>query len=372
MTRKIISYIGLGSNLGDRKALIDKALKMLSQTEDIKLTGISSVIQTKALADAEQPEYLNAVAQIETSLCPEELLERLLFIETVCGRQRKRKWAPRTIDLDLLLFGDEVIEQPDLIVPHSQLHLRSFALSGLCELDSKLVHPVLNETAEALLSRLNGQDFAVDGKRPQLISVAGIIGVGKTTLAAKISEILNCQLILEPYDENPYMKKVYAGQKELALDSQLYFLNKRAEQLNRDRLKPGRIAVSDYIFDKEQIYAHLLLDSAQLASYQQKYRGLAAEVAGPVLVIYLVAPAQRCLERIHNRNRPYEQQIKIELLQRLDGDYNKLFAGWKACPVITVEMSKFDCNCKADLEHLIKQIKSYTTGYEGCKDEKRC
>lgn len=362
MTQEIISYIGLGSNLGDRKQFFDKALKMLSETEGVELTRISRIIETDALAGGKQPEYLNAVAEIKTTLCPVDLLEKLFCIETACGRQRKEKWGPRTIDLDLLLFGDEVIEQSDLVVPHSRMHLRSFVLFGLCELDRGLVHPVLNETVEVLLSRLNGQDFAVDENRPQLISAAGIIGVGKTTLAKKICEILNCELLLEPYDENPFMKKVYAGQKELALDSQLYFLTKRTEQLSKSRLEQGQIVVSDYIFDKEPIYAQLLLEAVQLKSYKQVFSPVAGEVAGAVLVIYLMDSAQRCLERIHNRNRPYEQQIKIELLQQLDKDYNKLFSRWKACPVITIEMSEFDCNCKSDIEHLIKQIKGYIAG----------
>jgi len=354
------AYIGLGSNLGDRKAYIDKAVKILAQTEKIKVSKISDIIETDPLGRTDQPKYLNAVAKIKTSYSAEDLHSKLIDIENSLERTRDVKWSPRTIDLDLLLFGTETINSPNLIVPHPQMHLRSFVLKGLCRLNPHLEHPVLKESVSRLADRLNGADFAIDPAAPQLVSIAGIIGVGKTTLTKKLSKPLHCQQLLEPYDENPFLPQVYAGKKQLALDSQLFFLTARAEQLNPDCLKTGRLAVSDYIFNKELIYANRLLDSRQLTLYQDIYLPFSSKVAQPVLVIYLRDSAESCLERIHQRSRPYEQKIELDFLHKLESDYDSLFANWRASPVIRILMSEPDCTKNENIEHLANQIKSYT------------
>jgi len=194
---------------------------------------------------------------------------------------------------------------------------------------------------------------------PQLVSVAGIIGVGKTTLTKKLSDLLGGKCVLEPYDTNPFMPDVYAGRKELALDSQLFFLSGRIEQLNHNTLARGQIAVSDYIFDKELIYARRLLDAQQLALYEKIYPLFSAGITPPVLVIYLTDSVQNCLERIHMRNRPYEQQIKLQFLEALSCDYEQLFSIWKICPVIRISVSKFDYMKDGNIDHLTNQIRSY-------------
>ena len=359
MANPTTAYIGLGSNLGDRHSSITSALDMLRQAEHIEFVRVSEVIQTAPLAGLNQPDYLNAVAEIETGLSAQALYRKLAEIETSLGRSRDEKWSSRVIDLDLLLFGSAIIDTPDLTVPHPQMHLRSFVLSGLCRLNPQLIHPVMGEPMGELIARLNGKDFVLRPDLPQLISVAGIIGVGKTTVAQKLASSLNCSLLLEPYDKNPYLPEVYAGKKELALDSQLYFLNSRIEQLNPQTLIRKRTAVSDYIFDKELIYAGRLLSPQQLASYEKSYQPLANKVAAPVLVIYLHDSPQKCLEHIQQRNRPYEQVIGLQFLEKLNADYEQLFTDWKLCPLIRVSMSKFDCTRNGDIEHLTNQIRSY-------------
>jgi deoxyguanosine kinase len=359
MANLTTAYIGLGSNLADKHNSIKSALKMLARTEHIEVARVSDLIETPPLGGGDQPNYVNAVAQIHTTLTAESLHRKLADIETSLGRVRKEKWSPRVIDLDLLLFGSEIINTPDLTVPHQQMHLRSFVLSGLCRLNPELSHPLLNEPMSELTSRLNGADFVPHPNRPQLISVAGVIGVGKTTLAQKLCNSLNCNLLLEPYDKNPFLPEVYAGKKELALDSQLYFLNSRIEQLNLEALPNRQVAVSDYIFDKELIYAKRLLNPQQLASYEDVYQPAGEKVATPVLVIYLKDSAQKCLERIHTRNRPYEQVIGRQFLEKLSADYEHLFADWKLCPIIRISMSNFDCTRNGDINHLKNQIESY-------------
>ena len=126
MTR---AYVGLGSNLGDRESMI------LQAAERIDAVRLSTIRETEPWGYADQPRFLNAVAELETELQPRALLERLLEVERELGRERpKPHWGPRTIDLDLLLYGDVVIDEPGLTVPHPHLAERLFVLEPLAEL----------------------------------------------------------------------------------------------------------------------------------------------------------------------------------------------------------------------------------------------
>ena len=359
MSRHITAYIALGSNLGDRAANIEKALGLLGGLDGVYAVTHGSITETKPLGPKDQPDYLNTVAKITTTLTPEILYEKTAAIEDALGRKRLEKWTERTIDLDILLYGDQIIQTPDLTIPHSQMHLRSFVLQPLCELDPDIIHPVIKQPLKELATRLAGSNFVIDPTAPQLISVAGIIGVGKTTLAEALAGALNCPLIPEAYDTNPYLADVYAGKKDLALDCQTYFLNNRVEQLNPQKLRPARPFVSDYIFAKEMIYARQSLASEQLAVYKQRNSAVADSVARPVLVIYMKDSPQACLDRIHSRNRPYEQRIQIDCLRRLYNEYEKLFSDWRLSPLIRIDVGSFNCLDTAVITGLANEVKSY-------------
>ncbi len=359
MAKQSLAYIGLGSNLGDREDYIRKALKMLSDVAGVEVLRNSDIIETAPLAGAAQPKYLNCVTEIKTALSAQNLFKKIAQIENALGRERESKWSSRTIDIDLLLFDSEIITTADLTIPHPQMHLRSFVLKGLCRLNPKLRHPVIKEPIETLAARLNGGDFVLNPNLPQLISIAGVIGVGKTTLTKKLAARLGCKQLFEPYDTNPFLPQVYAGKKELALDSQLYFLTSRLNQLTPDASTAGLPVISDYIFDQELIYARRLLDPEQLALHGQIYLAISKMIARPVLVIYLTDTAQNCLERIHKRNRPYEQKIDLKFLDAFESDYENFFNNWKTCPVIRIELCEFDCTKPADVDNLSNQIKNY-------------
>ena len=354
------AYIGLGSNLGDREDSINKALNRLNGIDRVSVDAVSGIIESPPLGVSEGGPYLNAVAEIGTDLSAEQLHQKLISVEDALGRTRRRKWASRNIDLDLLLYGDNIIETEHLKVPHREMHLRSFVLKGMCKLDADLHHPVLKQSMRQLAGRLNGENFICDGQRPQLVSVAGLIGAGKTTLAGGLAKEVGCEMLAEAYDENPYLADVYAGRSEFALDSQLYFLNSRIAQLKKDTLKPGRAVVTDYVFDKEMIYAARTLDEQQLVLYKERNTAAAPLVEKPVLVVYLQASAAECLERIHRRNRPYEQKIELNELESLAGDYEKLFAGWLTSPVIRLGPTEFNCLDKDNVKWLANQVSCYT------------
>jgi 2-amino-4-hydroxy-6-hydroxymethyldihydropteridine diphosphokinase len=131
-----VAYVGLGSNLGDREATIRAAVAALPG-----VVAVSELRETEPVGVTEQPAFLNGAARLATELSPRELLDALLEIERGLGRERRVRWGPRTIDLDLLLYGGETVDEPGLTVPHPSLHERRFALEPLAELDPELVVP---------------------------------------------------------------------------------------------------------------------------------------------------------------------------------------------------------------------------------------
>jgi len=153
--RRTSTYIGIGSNLGDREGTIRTALERLGEIGCIRVVKVSGLRETDPVGFLDQPAFLNAVAELETTLAPRELLETLLDVERGLGRTREGpRFGPRTIDLDLLLYGDLVTEEPGLTVPHPRLHERRFALEPLAELAPGLTIPGRGKV-EDLLAELH-------------------------------------------------------------------------------------------------------------------------------------------------------------------------------------------------------------------------
>jgi 2-amino-4-hydroxy-6-hydroxymethyldihydropteridine diphosphokinase len=150
----VICYLGLGSNLGDRKDYINKAVSRLVSYPEIVLLKTSSIIETEPYGKTDQPFFLNCVMKIDTTLSAQKLLRLCLKTETNLGRIRNEKWGPRTIDIDILFYGTEIIEENDLIIPHPGIQERKFVLASLAELCPDLVHPVLNKRIKELNQQL--------------------------------------------------------------------------------------------------------------------------------------------------------------------------------------------------------------------------
>jgi 2-amino-4-hydroxy-6-hydroxymethyldihydropteridine diphosphokinase len=152
-----IAYVGLGSNIGDKAGNILRALDILSQSDGIKITKVSSFYETEPIGYEDQDWFINAVAQIETIFSPEELLIAFKKVEQIMGRKNTIRWGPREIDLDLLMYDQLCFESPGLVIPHPRLHERAFVLVPLVEIAPDLFHPIQKKTIAELLAELQSQ-----------------------------------------------------------------------------------------------------------------------------------------------------------------------------------------------------------------------
>lgn len=157
-----VAYIALGSNRGDREFNLLRAVAEIGKINGCRVTGVSAFYETSPVGVIDQPSFYNGVLRLATELSPRELLERLLHIEReVFGRIRTVQWGPRSIDLDLLLYGSMIVEEEGLIVPHPRMAERRFVLQPLCDLAPGLLHPVLGQTVAQLLEALQSDESVV-------------------------------------------------------------------------------------------------------------------------------------------------------------------------------------------------------------------
>lgn len=148
------AYVGLGANLGSREEALRRAVELLGEADGVDALAVSRLRETEPVGGVDQPPFLNGAVAIETTRTARDLLDLLLEIERSLGRVRDERWGPRTIDLDLLVYGDEIVDEPGLRVPHPRLHQRRFALEPLAELQPGLVVPGWGEVS-ALLTALD-------------------------------------------------------------------------------------------------------------------------------------------------------------------------------------------------------------------------
>jgi 2-amino-4-hydroxy-6-hydroxymethyldihydropteridine diphosphokinase len=148
---KHIAYIGIGSNIGKSRHNCIEAIREISKNNFIKIISKSSFYQTSPISPIEQEWFINSAIKINTSLTPIKLLTNLLNIESSMGRVRKEKWGPRLIDLDLLFYDNQILNEENIIIPHPEVSKRNFVLTPLCEIAENLNHPILKKNIKTLL-----------------------------------------------------------------------------------------------------------------------------------------------------------------------------------------------------------------------------
>ena len=193
----------------------------------------------------------------------------------------------------------------------------------------------------------------------RFVVVEGPIGVGKTSLARRLAASFGSDLVLEQGEENPFLERFYRNPRAAAFQTQLYFLFQRARQMQELRQQDmfQRVRVSDYLLEKDRLFARLTLDDGEFDLYQQVYARLAIDAPVPDLVVYLQAPVDVLLERIGRRGIAYEQTIERRYLERLAESYARFFLEYDDCPVLTVNAAEIDpVGSESDYASLLAEI----------------
>ena len=205
----------------------------------------------------------------------------------------------------------------------------------------------------------------MSNERPGYIVVEGPIGVGKTSLARRLADSFESDLILEGADENPFLERFYQDPRSGALPAQLFFLFQRVRQIESlrqaDMFQPVRVA--DFLLEKDRLFAELTLDTEELKLYDQVYQHVTIDAPVPDLVIYLQAPEDILLKRIARRGIKYERRIDAEYLRKLSEAYSRMFLNYDAAPLLIVNAAHINLvDNDRDYEALLEQIHVTKTG----------
>jgi deoxyadenosine/deoxycytidine kinase len=200
---------------------------------------------------------------------------------------------------------------------------------------------------------------------PAFIAVEGPIGVGKTTLAKKLAASFNYETLLEDAEENPFLEKFYHNRKQAALATQLFFLFQRAQKIQDMRQADifAPVQVSDFLVEKDPLFARINLERDEFQLYEKVYQQLTIDAPRPDLVIYLQASTDVLLSRIDNRGVPFEQAIERDYLERLNEVYSEFFLYYDGAPLLIVNASEIDLvNGETDYSHLVDYLLDIRSG----------
>ncbi|MCB1668383.1 MAG: deoxynucleoside kinase [Porticoccaceae bacterium] len=219
-----------------------------------------------------------------------------------------------------------------------------------------------------MTAQLLPNDLNVDLEQyqvPRYIAVEGPIGVGKTTLAKRLADSFNYEALLEQAEENPFLERFYQNRRSAALPTQLFFLFQRAQQINElrqgDIFQPVRVA--DFLIEKDPLFARVTLDDDELRLYQSVYQHMTIDAPVPDLVIYLQAPTDVLLDRIHNRGIASERNIDEAYLTQLNEAYTQFFYYYEDAPLLIVNATEIDLvNNQNDYQSLVKYMLGIKSG----------
>jgi 2-amino-4-hydroxy-6-hydroxymethyldihydropteridine diphosphokinase len=358
MTKPITYYIALGSNKGDKFKNLQNAVDAIySEIGAIKL--ISKVYKTPALG-FKGDEFFNCCLVLESYLKPQEVLERLLKIETSLGRIRTKSkiYEARTIDLDIVFAENEIINTSTLQVPHPEMSKRKFVLLPLNDVAAKIKHPVSGKEVSVLLNDcednsviepikiwLKNPSKQYNFSKYNYIAIEGNIGAGKTSLATKVAHDFNAKLILERFADNPFLPKFYEDANRYAFTLEMSFLADRYQQISDDLAQLDLFKdfiVSDYDVFKSLIFSKITLQEDEFNLYRKLFYLMYKDIAKPDLYVYLYQNTQRLQENIKKRGRDYEQNIADDYLEKINSGYLEFLKTQKDFNVKIIDVSDRD------------------------------
>lgn len=366
-------YIALGSNKGDRLQYLQKAVGLIFERIG-KVCSIAKVYNTPALG-FKGDDFLNTCISVETHLSENNLLEELLTIETQLDRKRSqsKQYESRTIDLDILLYGDEVLKHKNLQIPHPKLQDRKFVLQPLNDIAAKVVHPILKQNVAELLENCSDESLVepinIWLKNPSkqfnfstqsYIAIEGNIGAGKTSLSHKISHDFNAKLILERFADNPFLPKFYEAPQRYAFTLEMSFLADRYQQISDDLSQLDLFKdfiVSDYDIYKSLIFSKITLQEDEFKLYRKLFYLMYKDIAKPDLYVYLYQNTERLQENIKKRGRDYEQNIDSEYLEKINSGYLEFLKNQNELNVKIIDISERDfVTNRADYLWILNEI----------------
>jgi 2-amino-4-hydroxy-6-hydroxymethyldihydropteridine diphosphokinase len=369
-----IIYLSLGSNQGNKLENLQNAVDQIAKRLGAILK-IASLYKTPALG-FKGNEFLNTCVKVSTYLPPDTLIQRILEIEESLGRVRSENenYTNRTIDIDILLFDDEIIFSKELIVPHPRMLERKFVLTPLSEIAANTIHPVAKKH---LIHCLESCDDASEIHRIEeqlvrpvpltekynYIAIEGNIGAGKTSLSKMMSDEFNAKVVLERFADNPFLPKFYEDEERYAFPLEMSFLADRYQQLSDDLAQFDlfkNLIVSDYYIFKSLIFAQVTLQKEEYALYRKMFDIMYKEITKPDLYVYLYQNTDRLLRNIKKRGREYEQNISPDYLSKIHNGYSNFIKTQQDLNVLIIDVSELDfVNNTADYQLIIDKINNH-------------
>ena len=374
-----LTYLSLGSNQGRKLNNLQEAIYEIAESIGA-IHKISSVYKTDSWGFKGDVFY-NICIAVSTYLPPEELLRNILNIETKLGRKREQnnKYTNRKIDIDILLFDDEIVFSKNIIIPHPRMLERKFVLVPLAEIAGNTLHPIEKKTLTICLNNTidTSEIHKISSKlqRPipliekyNYVAIEGNIGSGKTSLSNLMSDEFNAKIVLERFADNPFLPKFYEDQERFAFPLEMSFLADRYQQLTDDLAQFDlfkNFIVSDYYIFKSLIFAQVTLQKEEYALYRKMFDIMYKEISKPDLYIYLYQNTDRLLENIKKRGRDYEQNIEASYLQKIHVGYINFIKTEQDLNTLIIDVSELDfVNNHKDYREVLKIINTHPSSKE--------